>query len=162
MRDDAGELSSTEPPIEFVKVHPMAAIFPMLPDDELAELAEDIRANGLLHPIIVDDDGELIDGRNRLAACKIAGVEPQYRIVRAEDALAYIASANLNRRHLNKGQQAMALAMIYPDGGKGGRGNTGNPAETAAFSERRLRDARALLRHSRAMAEDVLADRMKL
>jgi ParB-like chromosome segregation protein Spo0J len=49
-------------------VHPVANLFPMLPDDELQELADDIRANGLQHPIVLDKDGVLIDGRNRWAA----------------------------------------------------------------------------------------------
>lgn len=34
-----------------LRVHPAAAAFPMMPDDELAALAEDIKANGLNQPI---------------------------------------------------------------------------------------------------------------
>src|SRR3954454_17833315 len=106
----------------------------MMSDDQLNELAADIEANGLLHPIVLDADGELlIDGRNRLEACHRAGVEPQFRRLNGEDHRAFITSANLNRRNLSKGQQAMAMAFIYPDGGKGGRGKKGNPAETADF-----------------------------
>jgi ParB-like nuclease domain len=48
-------------------------------DAELADLAEDIATNGLVHPIVVDADGALIDGRNRLRACEIAGVEPAFQ-----------------------------------------------------------------------------------
>jgi hypothetical protein len=33
-------------------VHPVAALFPMLADDELGELAADIKARGLLRPIV--------------------------------------------------------------------------------------------------------------
>src|SRR6516165_3714670 len=54
-------------------------------------------------------------------------------------ALAYIVSANLNRRNLTKGQQAMALAMIYPEPARG-RGKTDDAkkhAETSSFSYRR-------------------------
>jgi hypothetical protein len=32
------------------KTHPITDIFPMLSEEELSELAEDIKANGLLHP----------------------------------------------------------------------------------------------------------------
>jgi ParB-like nuclease domain len=60
-----------------MKVHPAADIFPMLSDEELQDLDADIRENGLIHPIVTHADGEvLIDGRSRLAACKIARVEP--------------------------------------------------------------------------------------
>lgn len=47
----------------------------MIPDDEMQELAADIEENGLIHPIVIKGN-VLIDGRNRLAACKIAGVNP--------------------------------------------------------------------------------------
>lgn len=50
----------------------------------------------------------------------------------------------------SKGQQAMAVAMLYPKA-KRGRGNKDagrKSAETAGFSERRLRQARTVLRHA--------------
>jgi ParB-like chromosome segregation protein Spo0J len=96
----------------------------MMAEDELAELAEDILTNGPLHPIIIDAEGVLIDGRNRLAACEKAGVEPVYQSLNGHEARAFIVSANLARRNLSRGQQAMALAMIYPEPEKGGRGRT--------------------------------------
>jgi hypothetical protein len=56
--------------------HSAAALFPMMSEPELADLSADIKANGLIHPIVLgtwDDDGEqvegLIDGRNRQRAC---------------------------------------------------------------------------------------------
>jgi hypothetical protein len=33
------------------KVHPLADLLPMMPDDELAKLGEDIKANGLKEQI---------------------------------------------------------------------------------------------------------------
>jgi ParB-like chromosome segregation protein Spo0J len=61
-----------------IEVHPLAALFPMMSDDELADLAEDIKANGRIHPIVLDADGVLIDGRNRLRACELAAIEPEF------------------------------------------------------------------------------------
>lgn len=147
-----------------MRIHPAADIFPMMSEDELQELASDIAANGLVHPIIVDDQKQVIDGRNRLAACKIAKVEPTFEQLNGRDPLAYIVSANLNRRNLTKGQQAMALAMIYPDPERG-RGKTDaarKGAESASFSYRRLKEARLLLHHSHGLAKDVTAGRLSL
>lgn len=147
-----------------MEVHPLAALFPMMTDDELYDLADDIRENGLLHPIVVDAGGVLIDGRNRLRACEIAGVDPKFSKLNGHDAAAYIVSANLERRNLTVGQRAMALALIYPDAerGRGKRDEARKGAETSSFSYRRVQQARSVLRYSRALAEDVLAKRKSL
>jgi len=42
-------------------------------------------------------------------------------LLREQGFLSRIVSSNLQRRN-SKGQQAMALAFIYPEGNKGGRG----------------------------------------
>lgn len=91
-------------------VHPVAGLFPMLADDELAELADDIKARGLLHPIVLDADGRVLDGRNRLAACELAGVEPVFVTYDGDDPDGYALAVNIARRHLTKGQQAMIAA----------------------------------------------------
>jgi hypothetical protein len=131
----------------------------MMSDEELADLAADIKANGLIHPIVTDASGKvLIDGRNRLAACKLAGVEPTFRGLNGEDPAAFIVSVNLARRNLTKGQQAMALAMIYPDitPGKKTKGSATTLSETNKVSTARLSQARSILRQSRSPAESVL------
>ena len=82
------------------------------------------------------------------------------RIFVGRDPLAYIVSANLARRNLTKGQQAMALAMIYPDPEKGGRGK--NSKLKLPFSLMRLSQARSVLRSSRSLAEAVLKGTLPL
>jgi hypothetical protein len=47
---------------EPLQVHPVAALFPMLTNGELAGLAADIKANGLIHPIITDATGTILIG----------------------------------------------------------------------------------------------------
>lgn len=138
-----------------MKVHPAADIFPMLADDELDDLAADIKAHGLLHAIVVKD-GVLIDGRNRLEACRRAGVEPQIEDLNGVDPLAYIMSANINRRNLTKGQRAMAVAKLYPEPAKGGRGNV-NPIKNIEFSRQYVDHARTVLRCLPELADAVLA-----
>jgi ParB-like chromosome segregation protein Spo0J len=140
------------------QVHPAADIFPMLDDDELRELSLDIQNNGQRFPIMLDHQGEwLIDGRNRLAACQLLNIEPIVETLPAgEDPLAYIASVNLHRRNISKGQQAMALAMIYPEDSKGGRGKK-NKEFNSGFSAKRLQQARSVLRFSRPLADEVIS-----
>ena len=59
---------------------------------------------------------------------------------------------NLVRRNVSKGQQAMALAMMYPEGLKGKKVV---PLENN-FSRTRLSDARSVLRYSVPLAQSVL------
>ncbi len=60
------------------EIHPLAARWPMMPADELAALAESIAAEGLMHPLVLDASGRLVDGRNRLEACRLAGRSPRF------------------------------------------------------------------------------------
>tara|TARA_R110000824_G_scaffold400941_1_gene610018 strand:- start:835 stop:1632 length:798 start_codon:yes stop_codon:yes gene_type:complete len=94
-----------------MKHHEYANLFPMLSDTELKSLAEDIRTNGLETPITTHE-GAILDGRNRNRACEIAGVEPQFVTFDGEDALAFVISHNLHRRHLTESQRAMVAAKL--------------------------------------------------
>jgi len=88
-----------------LKVHPIAALFPMLADGELQALAADIRENGLQQAVVIQG-GTLLDGRNRLAACELAGVEPTFQEYEGDNPTAFIISSNLHRRHLSESQRA--------------------------------------------------------
>ncbi len=91
-------------------IHPAATIFPMLPETQLREMAEDIRTTRQRDPIILWR-GQLLDGRNRWMACDRAGVEPKVeRRDDITDPVAFVLSVNLHRRHLDESQRAMAAA----------------------------------------------------
>ena len=102
--------------------HPYAKLFPMLEEDKLQELAEDIAANGQHHPVIVDEKGLILDGRNRAAACALAQVEPATKVFKGDDAekLAFVLSGNLHRRHLDTAQRSMVAEKLagLKQGGK--------------------------------------------
>jgi hypothetical protein len=87
--------------------HPVAAIFSMLSTTGLQDLADDIATHGLLHPVVLDDQGRVLDGRNRLAACEIANVEPSFTTYRGDDPLGFVISENVKRRHLSPSRLAM-------------------------------------------------------
>lgn len=134
-------------------VHPAAAVFPMLTDDELADLAADIRANGLLHPIVLDADGVLIDGRNRLAACKLAGVEPTFTELNGHDPVAFILSSNIHRRQMTKGQAAMAVVRCKETL----QGSTRDLGSTIKVSHQRIHQAHAVLEYAADLSDLVLS-----
>lgn len=93
------------------KFHPIAAIFPLMDDDALWELRDDIVAHGLRQPIILFED-MILDGRNRATACRVAGIEPRFEKFEgnAAEAIEFVWSENRQRRHLDKSQLAMAEA----------------------------------------------------
>jgi N6-adenosine-specific RNA methylase IME4 len=93
---------------------PYAELFPMLDGTELQELADDIAEHGLHHPIVLDDQGRVLDGRNRLAACEIAKVEPTFTTYRGDDPLSFVISENVKRRHLTEGQKAGIAVAALP------------------------------------------------
>ncbi|MFT4199821.1 ParB N-terminal domain-containing protein [Gordonia sp. (in: high G+C Gram-positive bacteria)] len=108
--------------VEITGVHPYADKFPMLPESELQELAESIRANGLRNPIVVTPDGLILDGRNRTAACALADVEPATVMYEGEDYAEYVIDCNSSRRHMTTGARAMSTALVLAADGRRGDG----------------------------------------
>ena len=85
--------------------HEAANIFP-LDEEHLHELADDIREHGQQVAIEVCD-GQILDGRRRWKACKMANVIPKTVDVSPDDPVAYVMSLNLHRRHLTVSQAGM-------------------------------------------------------
>jgi hypothetical protein len=112
---------STDPPPDQAPLpadpefHPAAALFPLMDVDgaEFGELVGDIRAHGLVQPI-VRFEGKILDGRNRYRACQHVGVEPRYVEWDGESPTAHVLSLNLHRRHLTDGQRAMIAVKALP------------------------------------------------
>lgn len=101
------------------RVHPVAAMFPLISDEDLDKMAADIVDNGLREAIVlsrVDDTAEwqIIDGRNRYRACKRAGVKPRFSAndMDPEQIGPWIISHNLHRRSLTASQRAV-IAVEY-------------------------------------------------
>jgi hypothetical protein len=141
------------------EVHPLAALFPMLAEDDLAALAEHIKENGLQQPIVIDDTGQLIDGRNRLAACDLAGVEPVYSELNGHDAVAFIWGANTKRRQMTKGQVAMIGAMGFPNVGKSAESKV---AKMVGVSHGTMGKAFAVKQHAPDLVERIIAGELFL
>ena len=117
------------------KVHPAADVFPMMSDEELDELGEDIKANGLNVPLSFCwvETGTpaahrvLIDGRNRLEAMERVGIQLRVRNSGLPESLhgketantidgdpvALIIGLNVHRRHLTKQQQADLIVAAH-------------------------------------------------
>lgn len=102
-------------------VHPAADALPYLPDEELGALAELIRQQGLLVPLIRRrGDGLLVDGRNRGRALALLGVEPiegEHFVFEGftddADVADRVNALNVSgRRQLTKGQKALAAARL--------------------------------------------------
>lgn len=96
------------------QAHPYADLWPLLPDTELRQLADDIRVHGLREPVWLHPDGRIVDGRNRWRACLLAGIEPTTRVYQGteEELLPFLISLNMARRHMDESQRSMVAAKI--------------------------------------------------
>lgn len=101
----------TDPPVPWTgKWHPYAERFPLMSEVDLRDLADSIKADGQRHPCVMDSAGLGIDGRNRVAACGIAEVEPRW-VVDDGDPVRLILSENTKRRQMATGARAMVVAV---------------------------------------------------
>lgn len=104
------------------KIHPAAERLPMMSSERLAELVESIKKHGLRDPI-VRCDGGILDGRNRMRACEIAGVEPVFREYgdRESDGsnpFYFVLDTNLERRDVDAAQREAIKILLERDGDK--------------------------------------------
>jgi ParB-like chromosome segregation protein Spo0J len=93
--------------------HPAASLFPMMSEEELAALTADIAAHGQREPILIDLEGQVVDGRNRWLACEALGLTPVTRVMPDTDSVVTgVVSLNLHRRHLTPSQKAGVAVAI--------------------------------------------------
>ena len=92
-----------------LNTHPIADIWPMMSDDDLQGLSNDIKHQGLLTPVWLYED-KILDGRNRAKACQMAGVKVETKPYTGDNPVAFAFSLNEKRRHLSSGARA-ALAV---------------------------------------------------
>jgi len=92
-----------------------ANLLPLLSASDLDDLAEDIKINGLLNPVILHD-GKVLDGRNRALACQKVGVTPHFATwePNGTSPITWVISQNLRRRHLDAGQRAAVPVDARP------------------------------------------------
>jgi hypothetical protein len=152
---------------ELLDIHPAAAIFPMMSDEEIAELGESIRQHGLREKIQAirnkeKNKLEILDGRNRLEAIrrvlKLADKEiiERYVTVKVFGATStttpeeYVVMANIERRNLTQPQRrelAGRLAMMLSEAQKllpkeAKTDTTGQAAKMAGVSRRTAASAK--------------------
>lgn len=143
--------------------HEYANLFPMLDAPAQDALRADIQAHGVREPVI-QFEGRILDGRNRYMAARDLGLEfPVAEFEGTQDeALAYVLSTNLHRRHLTESQRA-AVAAKMANMKRGGDGSNqheskpanlpvgpapisqGQAADIMKVSERSVRDAAKVL-----------------
>lgn len=133
-----------------MNTHPYLADLPVF-EAEVASIAESVAEVGLLHPITLDAEGQLIGGRHRLAACERAGVEPEYETYDG-DPLAFILHDNATRKHQTTGQRAaeVALSLANADKREDGRwkyGQVRDELTNSGQSRQRIRDCGLILDH---------------
>lgn len=142
------------------EVHPLADRWPMMEDQELDALAADIAAHGLREPIVVDEFGRLVDGRNRLAACLRADVEPRFATIPAAEARSYIFSRNAQRRNTTSGQRAM-IAVVDCWNAELSRldSSLAELATTASVSPQRIAEAVLVVKWQPGLVDRIISGR---
>jgi ParB-like nuclease domain len=148
--------------LENLEQHPLALIFPPYEEADLVKLAHDIREHGLIEPITLYGV-QVLDGWNRVQACKRAGLtEVWCRSFKGDDAQAqlFVYGKNMLRRQLTNDQRAGIAARfatmksgtrtdLPPIGGRSPPGiSVAEAAAQAKVSKRTVERAKSLDRRS--------------
>jgi len=86
-------------------------------EEELGNLTQDLREQGLLRPIVLYEE-MILDGRNRYRACQRAEIEPRFEIFQGTDPYAFVWGENAERRHLRADQKVAIRLLLESERGK--------------------------------------------
>jgi hypothetical protein len=94
-----------------------ASLIPELSPQEYESLRQSIKENGLYFPIVVNQNGTILDGHHRNRACKELGIIPEILIRESkgkQDEWLFIINSNLKRRQLNSFQRTQVALKSKP------------------------------------------------
>ena len=76
-------------------------------------LVDSIRENGLLHPVVITEEGLLVAGQRRIAACKALGWEDiPVTVLNIKDIIRGQADENSVRKNLTPSEAVAAAKML--------------------------------------------------
>ena len=133
------------------EIHPLCAMWPIMAPDQLKELADDIKANGIRQPIVIYE-GKVLDGRNRLLAAEMVGFEPtldNFKAYNGNDPEGVVISANARRRHMPQAARALIVAEL--------RKKQGEKPQSCGSDHITVAKAAALAQVSKRTMEDAVA-----
>lgn len=152
-----------------MKHHPFTEIWPLMSGQSYDDLKADIKAHGLLTPVLTYQD-QVLDGRNRERACEETGTPVRYEpapVTSDDEALRLVVSLNMHRRHLSPTELAFAaerIATLRPSLHADSFEMALDAAAKMVGSNRAaVNRARAIRRHgTQADVDDVLAGKASL
>lgn len=105
--------------IEISKIHSFTSHpFKVLDDQNMSDLIESIKNNGVLTPVLIRPDGndeyEMVSGHRRMHAASLAGLSRIPAIIREmtdDDAVIAMVDANIQREELLPSEKAFAYKM---------------------------------------------------
>jgi hypothetical protein len=138
-----------------LKPHPYSQILPQMSGGAFSELVASIKKIGRIRNSVIVYQNQILDGNHRLKACRIAKVEPKSIEFKGTDreALDLVWDLNVQRRHLNESQRAVAFAQ-YCNFADVGRPEQSSPrvrlddaAGKAGVGRNTMRRAKEVVKH---------------
>lgn len=100
----ASSTATTDSTTRVIRFHSeYEKLIPKLKFEEYKELKRSIELHGLYHPIIINNDGFILDGHHRFSVCTELGIMPKFEVKTLENQYKekmFVIDTNLARRHL--------------------------------------------------------------
>lgn len=100
-----------------MNLHPVASLLPPLDQAQRDALRDSIVSLGVLDPVVVDEDGQIVDGRNRAEIAREYHIDyPTRPLPDGVSPWAYGLTVNLDRRHMTAEQRAAVILLAEREG----------------------------------------------